>query len=85
MVSQSGLGWGKVQYTIRNAGGGTVYTGSLLGGSVGVDDNCFTQGECYDISTSSDPKFESDVVRDGVTHFVSQVMLVSCSCLSCAG
>jgi hypothetical protein len=54
MVSESGVGWGNIKYTITsNTSLAILYTNGLIRGEIGMDDNCFTVGRCYSISMSS--------------------------------
>lgn len=62
MVSKTGNGWGKVRYNVESESGAILYSGTLLSGAIGVDENCYAPGKCYYISTTSDPEMESAVL-----------------------
>ena len=63
-----------VKYTISPAdnGGQVLYRGSLLMGQVGIDDNCYTAGRCYTITTTSGSNAED-------------VLFVMCGMIGVAG
>lgn len=62
MVSQVGNGWGNVKYNIKSDSGELLYSGTLLSGTVGIDENCYAVGKCYTISTTKDPQMQNYVL-----------------------